>query len=389
MNHKVEQGVIYFSPNTLPLCHFSMKAIMPPSSHRKDHSRTLAWQSGPSNNEAALLNQHVRPPIQYFYYALPGPYPVASRYPLPHTSHFIHGGPINYADSSSHYCSFQSQYHSHCSYHPYNQPGAFSLFNTTGFLQPSIQEPFPPYTQQLHQFYGVAANVIPKLVGVTKNNPKLPVSAITTLRNPARRAEESCCAVWVGNLPRYTSIEGLIAHFFKGRSRDIESIFLLQRSKCAFVNYAFDDACTAAMEEFNQSLFQRVRLVCRLARSYHPSLTTSAVPSSVTSDTLSCLPLQQSPGSGAPMVVSSDKEQLEEKPGEETSLEASKRSDRFFVIKSLTTQDLEQCVRSGLWSAQRHNIDSLNRAYEVSFVALILTRESTKPPYCSLLLMFT
>lgn len=39
--------------------------------------------------------------------------------------------------------------------------------------------------------------------------------------------------------------------------------------------------------------------------------------------------------------------------------------EKYFVVKSLTLQDLEASVRSGVWATQSHNEVTLNHAYEV------------------------
>jgi len=44
---------------------------------------------------------------------------------------------------------------------------------------------------------------------------------------------------------------------------------------------------------------------------------------------------------------------------------AARASERFFIVKSLTLQDLEQSVRNGIWATQSHNEEALNTAYEV------------------------
>lgn len=43
-----------------------------------------------------------------------------------------------------------------------------------------------------------------------------------------------------------------------------------------------------------------------------------------------------------------------------------KVKEKFFVVKSLTIEDLERSVHSGIWATQAHNEDALNRAYMVS-----------------------
>jgi len=50
----------------------------------------------------------------------------------------------------------------------------------------------------------------------------------------------------------------------------------------------------------------------------------------------------------------------------EVSNDGSKAAEKFFIVKSLTLQDLELSTRNGIWATQAHNEDALNKAYEVS-----------------------
>ena len=43
----------------------------------------------------------------------------------------------------------------------------------------------------------------------------------------------------------------------------------------------------------------------------------------------------------------------------------TKVKDRYFVMKSLTVEDMELSVRNGIWATQSHNEDALNKAYKV------------------------
>lgn len=43
---------------------------------------------------------------------------------------------------------------------------------------------------------------------------------------------------------------------------------------------------------------------------------------------------------------------------------ASPTSNRYFIVKSLTLQDLELSVRNGIWATQSQNEEVLNKAYE-------------------------
>ena len=42
-----------------------------------------------------------------------------------------------------------------------------------------------------------------------------------------------------------------------------------------------------------------------------------------------------------------------------------KVSDKYFIMKSLTVEDMELSVRNKIWATQAHNEDALNLAYEV------------------------
>ena len=40
--------------------------------------------------------------------------------------------------------------------------------------------------------------------------------------------------------------------------------------------------------------------------------------------------------------------------------------EKFFIVKSLTVEDLERSVNNGVWATQAHNETNLNLAYRVS-----------------------
>ena len=76
-----------------------------------------------------------------------------------------------------------------------------------------------------------------------------PVSSIP--RGPPRKPKQSGHALWVGNLPPGTTIVALKDHFSRDATKDIESLFLISKSNCAFVNYRTEASCTAAMHRFH------------------------------------------------------------------------------------------------------------------------------------------
>ena len=67
-------------------------------------------------------------------------------------------------------------------------------------------------------------------------------------RGPPRKPKQSGFAIWVGNLPRDVLLEELKEFFALD---GLESIFLIRKSSCAFVNYRTEEACSLALLMFN------------------------------------------------------------------------------------------------------------------------------------------
>jgi hypothetical protein len=118
------------------------------------------------------------------------------------------------------------------------------------------------------------------------------------------------------------------------------------------------------MTRFHDSRFQGVRLVCRLRRS-SANLTTGAPTGPAGAS--GSQPAVVEPGSESesanqhPSTVAEAKED-----GSSTPLaKAPLAKDKFFIVKSLTVEDLELSLRNGVWATQSHNEDALNKAYEV------------------------
>ena len=152
-------------------------------------------------------------------------------------------------------------------------------------------------------------------------------------------------------------------HFSREATNDIESVFLISKSNCAFVNYKSEEACATAMSRFHDSRYQGVRLVCRLRRG-------SAASVSPTKTDTSTVIMDQA-------TAISSSEVLDSSQDDELSLQALALSEpsktpqvkeKFFIVKSLTIEDLELSLRNGIWATQSHNEAALNQAFEVSCV---------------------
>ncbi|KAF1998063.1 hypothetical protein P154DRAFT_536697 [Amniculicola lignicola CBS 123094] len=186
-------------------------------------------------------------------------------------------------------------------------------------------------------------------------------------RGPPRKPKQSGHALWVGNLPPATRVEDLKDHFSRDATEDIESVFLISKSNCAFVNYRTEGACTAAMHRFHDSRFHGVRLVCRLRRSSAPASGVPTGPSAMvgtqppTTTTASPPTSPQDADGGGD---GTDGVETDVRQGDVGTGPASTAAERYFVVKSLTLQDLELSVRNGVWATQSHNEEGLNKAFE-------------------------
>lgn len=122
------------------------------------------------------------------------------------------------------------------------------------------------------------------------------------------------------------------------------------------MNYKSATACAVALGRFHDSRFQGVRLVCRLRKGFTVPGSGSTVPTSRRPEEAVDFAPNEEP-SPAPAIKL------------RSPLEGDSRPlDRYFVVKSLTVEDLEFSKQSGIWATQSHNEISLNQAFEVSFL---------------------
>lgn len=125
-------------------------------------------------------------------------------------------------------------------------------------------------------------------------------------------------------------------------------MFLISKSNCAFVNYKSAAACAAALARFHDSRFQGVRLVCRLREGVGVF---GSSRSQAQSEETAPAPDEHTVQSEASPAVTGEK--------------GARSLDRYFIVKSLTVEDLELSKKSGIWATQPHNETNLNQAFEV------------------------
>ena len=104
-------------------------------------------------------------------------------------------------------------------------------------------------------------------------------------RGPPRKPKQSGFALWVGNLPRDVRLEELKDFFALD---GLESIFLIRKSNCAFVNYRTEDNCATALATFNDKSINHLEAQLMLSVPKRPiSMSTSTIISSASSTSFS------------------------------------------------------------------------------------------------------
>lgn len=174
-------------------------------------------------------------------------------------------------------------------------------------------------------------------------------------------------AIWIGNLPPHTDLMSLVNHVCREAS-GLDSLFLISKSNCAFANFKDEQTCVAAQQKLHDSRFQTVRLVSRLRRGAveRPGIPASMVDGSASAS--SSAPASDSPpceGDAEETKRSSTPSSSSAKSKVNVGSDGVPGKDRYFILKSLTIEDLEMSVRNGIWATQSHNEGLLNAAFKV------------------------
>ena len=205
---------------------------------------------------------------------------------------------------------------------------------------------------------------------------------------PPRKSRQTPHTLWVGNLPLHTSMTALKDHFASGFAATIDSVFLISRTRCAFVNFKSQIAATDALLRFNGSYFGGMQLICRARGPGSDDVphATKAEPTGgdnnlILGDLKEILrgqAGQDETGGGSPVLASTvtDEHKDTSASGASSSFKASTTSTsppsllppsapRFFIMKSLAVENLEQAVHNCHWATQKHNATKLNEAFQV------------------------
>lgn len=197
-------------------------------------------------------------------------------------------------------------------------------------------------------------------------------------------------AIWIGNLPSQTNLMSLVHHVCK-EAEGLESLFLISKSNCAFANYSDEASCLAAQQKLHESKFQSVRLVSRLRKN------TVEGASGVTAPTGPAATTPQPPTSDSKQNTITESTEIQTSQSETATLPVADtaeakttavidvtahQKDKFFILKSLTLEDLDLSVRTGIWATQSHNEETLNSAFKVSGSRQIRSRCMNTKSWC-------
>ncbi|OTA85649.1 hypothetical protein M434DRAFT_60048, partial [Hypoxylon sp. CO27-5] len=202
---------------------------------------------------------------------------------------------------------------------------------------------------------------------ISLQNNASPEARSNVVRGPPRKPRQSGHAIWIGNLPPQTDLMNLVHHVCK-EAAGLESLFLISKSNCAFANFKDEQSCVAAQQKLHDSKFQSVRLVSRLRKSTvegagGQTAPTGPAATSPGGQNTSAESTKSPRGNRSETVTSPSEAQPE--PRSATTTDGNSPKDKFFILKSLTVEDLELSVRTGVWATQSHNEEVLNNAFKV------------------------
>jgi len=169
----------------------------------------------------------------------------------------------------------------------------------------------------------------------------------------------------------------LVHHVCK-EAEGLESLFLISKSNCAFANFRDEEASVAAQRKLHDSKFLTVRLVSRLRKSTvegpagvtAPTGPAAATVGGQTDSTTEPTSAVGDGGDGEGRTAGPDT--VSSRPRSESSSGgvpvdgATAQKDRFFILKSLTVEDIELSVKTNIWATQSHNEQMLNKAFKAS-----------------------
>lgn len=160
----------------------------------------------------------------------------------------------------------------------------------------------------------------------------------------------------------------LVQHICR-ETTGLESLFLISKSNCAFANFKDEATCISAQQKLHDSKFQSVRLVSRLRKNTVEGSSGQTAPTGPAAISSSAQAASPETVSSSSPEKSANLPSTKEAGGSTKSASVAngaQQKDKFFILKSLTVEDLELSVQNGVWATQSHNEETLNEAFGVS-----------------------
>ncbi|KAF8349585.1 YT521-B-like domain-containing protein [Amanita rubescens] len=229
-------------------------------------------------------------------------------------------------------------------------------------------------------------------------NPEKPL--IRRSYHPKPPPQRSEWTMWAGNVPSDATDEEAWRFFEQLPSRrsntsepsPVVSVFLINRSNCAFVNYDAEAHLKEAIEHFSGRQLRPedprcLKLLCRVRRKDDDLKAGVGAQRGmgIHSNWIKEQKAKRDRGesSDRPLVrmmsslsVSSSDEEHRRRSqlkSNSSSYSSTSSSDlalyfpkRYFILKSLTQHDLDLSLEKGLWATQKHNEGVLDKAYRTS-----------------------
>lgn len=193
-------------------------------------------------------------------------------------------------------------------------------------------------------------------------SPDTPLSASNQYsffypRGPPKKPPQSGYALWVGNLPSGSTLDELLQLF---GTENIQSIFLIERTNCAFVNYLNQSSVDSALEIIARrgpKIRDNSLVVKRQEKDAGSESASSTTQDQFSKSTVSHEDFKSASFKKPPSFPSSTISEDEAVP-----------ENRYFICKSLTHEDLQASAAIGVWATQSQNVQKFNDAFKVSII---------------------
>lgn len=201
-------------------------------------------------------------------------------------------------------------------------------------MPPTYYNPYMYYPSYVPPY--MLNGQVPEIGTVFSSRDGITLNQVRYPRGPPRKPSMSKYTLWVGNLPPLVTIKEMMTLF---GTMEIQSIFLIQRTNCAFVNYTTRSSLDQGYSKSgapDRCFLRGLKLQVR-----YRDETSQKRPSE-------------------PENAATDSES---DPNQSAKQPITRSASRYFICKSLTIEDIQAAERVGEWSTQAHNVPVLNEAF--------------------------